>query len=298
MSLWRLLGLSSTVLVQGAHGNIGRAIVSVLLKERGLDLKAGVPELGNVAADQVIELGASVVEFKYQDINQMVAALRGIRQLVIIPPNRAERVQHIKNIVAAASDSGIRHIVMVSIIGVDTSVSSFAREYTEMEEVVMDSGIPYTFLRCGLFAENYLWWSKFIMKRKLPLPTGDGKFAPLALADLGKAVAAVLQGKQHKNKFYDLTGPSALSGKEQAQTFTAVLRRKVEFVELSWDRFAAGLHKIGLHDWQIKGFLEIYRLISEGKFEHVSRDVQRLTDTEATSLSTWVNRNRYFFCPC
>jgi len=293
MSIWKLLVSKPTVLVQGADGKVGFEITSELIDHSNMTVKAGVKDPDDVKADKLIELGINVVPFQHFSPIALRAGLVGISKLVIIPPNRLDRVQAVQNIVDAAVHSNVKHIILISALGAKNAANLFADQFRQIEKIIEKSGISWTFLRCGLFMDNYLKSRSYITRGKLPLPTGQGKFAPIALSDVGEIVARIVKSRDHHYRIYELTGSIAMSGTEQASVFSSVLKRNITFIPVSIAKFKNELIKAGFQEWQINGFVEIYQLISEGKFDTTSTDAQFILGTPPRSLAQWIAENKY-----
>lgn len=69
------------------------------------------------------------------------------------------------NIVAAAKEAGIKHIIRMSGAGADVSAKYLiAKEHGMIDQEIMDSGITYTFLRNNFFMQNYINWARDMVK--------------------------------------------------------------------------------------------------------------------------------------
>jgi uncharacterized protein YbjT (DUF2867 family) len=61
------------------------------------------------------------------------------------------------NGVTAAKQAGVPHIVVLSVSTANRTTTVFGAQFYEIEEMVKESGIPYTIMRLPLFTDN-LWY--------------------------------------------------------------------------------------------------------------------------------------------
>merc|ERR1712100_792141 len=116
------------------------------------------------------------------------------------------------------------------------------------------SGIPYTFLRSGMFVDNFYGWAAGIQGGAFyNVPSPDKKFAPALVADLGEAMAKVaLNADKHKNKAYPITGPQSLSGQQIADIFAKETGQQVKYVQVPEAASIEALKSSGFPEWQAK----------------------------------------------
>lgn len=133
-------------------------------------------------------------------------ALKDCDVLVLLPPAESNKLTHSKTLLTAAKEDNVKSIVMLSSVGVDSDKPCLT-EFKELEQNVIDSGIPYCILRSGFYAQNLLLYADQLARGQLPLPVGDEKLSCIDLADVGVAFAKILQEvDKHKGKIYTLTG--------------------------------------------------------------------------------------------
>src|SRR5207249_4538557 len=113
---------------------------------------------------------------------------------------------------------GLAHVVLLSAAGADpASADAITRAHGEAEQAVLDSGIPWTFLRPGGFAANRLLWAGSIREAGVvrdPFP--DSHAALIHEADIAAVAARALTTSGHAGAAYTLTGPESLTVRQQA----------------------------------------------------------------------------------
>jgi len=134
--------------------------------------------------------------------------LTGVSTLVLVSAGYAEDDQVIARHAAlldAAARDGVTHVVYTSLTGAGDHLG-FALAHRATEELVRGSGLGWTILRNGLYAELFgglLSWGP----DGLESPFGDGALSAVARADLA-AVAALVAAhpSAHAGATYELVG--------------------------------------------------------------------------------------------
>jgi uncharacterized protein YbjT (DUF2867 family) len=218
----------TTYLVAGATGQLGRPTLEEL-RRRGLDAcglsRSAGP--GRVAADLVTGTG-------------LREALEGIDVVVHAATTGGRRDLRVaRNLTDAAGVAGVRHLVLISIVGVDRIPLGFYRDRLGIEEIVQESGIPHTIQRATQF--HSFVDRMFAAQRRLPVQLVPSiRFQPIAVEDLAVRLADLATG-QALGRADDVGGPEVRSAQDLAQAWrraTGVRRRAVP-VRLPGRLFAA-----------------------------------------------------------
>ncbi|NUO57625.1 MAG: NAD(P)H-binding protein [Hamadaea sp.] len=186
--------MTDTILVTGASGNLGRATLAAL-HARGVAATGGSRTPG---------AGMRRVDFA----DRSTLELTGVATLVLVSAGYAEDdevVERHANVVAAAARDGVRHLVYTSLTSAGDHLG-FALAHRATERLVRASGVPWTILRNGLYAELFgalLMW----VGDGVESAYGDGALAAVTRADLAEAAAIVAADPaRHAGRTYDLVG--------------------------------------------------------------------------------------------
>jgi len=269
------------VLVTGATGNTGRAVVADLAR-RGVPVRAMVragADRGRLPADVAV----AVADF--DDPVSVAAALRGAERAYLVTPSseRAEAQQ--RRFADLAVQAGVGHLVVLSQLGSDEqSPVRFLRYHAAMERHIRDLGIGYTFLRPNLFFQGLLAFARTIAADgRFYAPIGDARVSAVDVRDIAAVAAAVLTEAGHDGATYTLTGPAPITHADIAAALTSALGRDITFVDVPPGAFAQSLQGI-LPDWQIQGLLEDYAHYRRGAAASVSPAVAEITGRPATDV--------------
>ena len=223
------------VLVTGATGRIGRAVVAELLG-------AGVPvrALTRTPATAALPATAEVVAGDFTEPDSLDLALRGVRSVFLLwtaPPATAAAVverlaSHPRRVVLLSSPHQTPHPFF-------QRPNPMARLHAEIERLIAAAGLESTFIRPGMFASNaQFWWGPAIgAGDAVRWPYGAAETAPIDGRDVAAVAARTLYEDGHTGGDYVLTGPESLSQAEQVSAIGAVLGRRIRFEELSPEQF-------------------------------------------------------------
>ncbi|MFF4417755.1 NAD(P)H-binding protein [Streptosporangium sp. NPDC001559] len=209
-----------TILVTGATGEVGRCVVTELLRS-GHAVRA----LTRSSATAGLPGGVEVFEGDLERPESLREALTGVERLYLFPVPQA-----ISEVLALAAESGVRRIVNLS--GALADDPMFADGYQVVERAVEASGLEWTHIRPGEFARNWLDWAPSIRaERVVRRPYGGAVTQPIHEADVAAVATAVLLGEGHAGRTYTFTGPRSLTVAEQTEAIGRALGERVRFEE-------------------------------------------------------------------
>ncbi|MEU3572865.1 NAD(P)H-binding protein [Kitasatospora sp. NPDC036755] len=213
------------ILVTGATGNIGRA----LLDELRACGAGPVRGLTRSAAGARFPDGVEAREGDLADPAALEPALAGARSLFLV-----SRIGPDAEVLDAARRAGVEHVVMVSSITVRTHPHlGPARENAAVERLLQDSGMAWTILRPTQFASNTLWWAASIREGgTVRVPYADTGLPTIDPADIAAVARVALTEPGHRGRAYDLTGPERITPRQQVAALAAALGREVPFAEI------------------------------------------------------------------
>src|SRR5215475_12267717 len=142
------------ILVTGATGTNGRWVVRLLLRS-GAAVRAMVQSTAK--ATDLAQAGAQVVAADFDNPETLRAALDGVERCLLLSAVDQRLVEREGRFVEAAKKVGVRHLVKFSAIGAHPAASFlFGRQHGQAEQLVMASGLPFTFLQPNFFMQKHL----------------------------------------------------------------------------------------------------------------------------------------------
>lgn len=214
------------ILVTGATGNIGRA----LLKELHAHGAGPLRGLTRDASRAVLPDGAEAVRGDFADPASLKPALDGVRSMFLV-----SRLGPDADILEAARRAGVDHVVLVSSITVLTHPGlGPAGENLAVERLLRASGMAWTVLRPTQFASNALMWAGTVRGHgTVHAPYADTPLPTIHPADIASVARVALTEPGHRGRTYALTGPEPVTARQQAEAIAAALGREVPFAGIS-----------------------------------------------------------------
>ncbi|MEU9713957.1 NAD(P)H-binding protein [Streptomyces sp. NPDC047976] len=214
------------ILVTGATGNMG----SALLKELHAHGAGPLRGLTRDAARAVFPDGVEAVEGDFAEPATLEPALKGVRSLFLV-----SRLGPDADIIEAARQAGVEHVVLVSSITVQTHPHlGPAGENLAVEELLKASGMAWTILRPTQFASNTLMWAASVRGQEtVRAPYAETALPTIHPADIAAVARVALTEPGHRGHTYALTGPEPVSARQQVEAIGAALGREVSFAEIT-----------------------------------------------------------------
>ncbi|MGO1243554.1 MAG: SDR family oxidoreductase [Sphingobacterium sp.] len=225
--------------ITGATGQLGRLVVEKLQQRVASDKIVALVR----SPQKAKTLGLQTREFDYNKPSLLAASLKGIDSLLLISANQVglRKAQH-ENVINAAKQANIKWIVYTSLLHADTAHMSLATEHIQTEQMLADSGIPYTILRNGWYTENYsASVPSSIQAGSFYGCADEGKISSATREDYAEAAAAVLTTEGHLGKVYELSGDDHYTLSDLAAEVSKQIGKEIPYTNLSEEGFAAAL---------------------------------------------------------
>jgi NAD(P)H dehydrogenase (quinone) len=272
------------IVVTGATGNVGRLVAEELARK---DAQMRLLVRDRVRAPDVP--GAEVVEADYGDPGSLAAALRpGDRVFMVSIHDGPERRPPLhRSFITAAVRAEVAHVVYLSFVNAGPdAVFLHARSHGETEAMLRDSGIAWTAIRNGMYADDALGW--FDPDGVAREPGGDGSMSFSYGPELAGAIAAVLAEPGHEGRVYDITTPESVTLAELAAIATAATGRPHRYepaTDAGWEE-----RWRGREPWRVEAGLTSYAALRSGEFDVVTDDYRALTGLDPLPLAEIVRR--------
>jgi NAD(P)H dehydrogenase (quinone) len=286
----------SNILVTGASGHLGAAVTESLLKKtNAANISILVRNAGKAAG--FAAKGVKVLVGDYDNYASLVAAFKGIDKLYMVSGNDiANRNQQQDNVVNAAKEAGVKHIVYTSYQRKNETDSSpiafIAKGHLNTETQLKASGLIYTILQHGIYADMIpIFAGEHLLDNKtIYLPAGEGKTAYAVRTDQAEAGANVLLDEtgKYNNKSIELGGSEAVSWTEIAAIISKATGRPIVYVSPTNEEFTATLTKAGVPAEYIGLFSSFSNAAKEGEFENVTNNLETLLDREPVTIAAYL----------
>ncbi|MGH3456464.1 MAG: NAD(P)H-binding protein [Nocardioidaceae bacterium] len=277
------------IAVTGATGRLGSQIIGLLAAHRAHDVVAVCRRKPDDPSP-----GTTVAVADYADPDALCEALRDVDTLVFVSSDgEAQRLlHHHHNVVRAAADAGVGHVVALSSLDADlASPFCYAVTNRQTELMLAASGCAVSFARASLYTEFFgHWLTAARASGEIRVPAGTGRVSLVSRADVGRAMAALAtsgpSGGQH-----ELTGPDSLDLEAMAAIVTETFGVPIRYVDLSPAEHLAEMADEGEDAWWIYAYSSMFASVREQRWARTTDEVARLTGRAPTSLGdtlrTW-----------
>ena len=284
-----------TIAITGASGQLGRLTAEALLENVAPSEVVLVTRSPDAIAD-LAERGAVVRAGDFEDPASLAPAFEGVERLLLISASffRVRVPQH-RAAIDAAVAAGVRLVAYTGIGNPSHSNPGVAaQDHRETEEALLASGLDWTYLRNGIYAESLLNGAAAVVASgQLLTNAGQGRTAYVARADCAAAAAAVLTGEGHERKAYDITSADALSPADVAALFSELSGRPVEPAYVDDDAWVATMvEHAGMPEPLARDIATFGIAARHGYLGAVSTTVQELTGRAPVSVRAVVEARR------
>jgi uncharacterized protein YbjT (DUF2867 family) len=265
--------MAEKILVTGATGKVGSELVRQLTA-RGVEVKAGTrrPErAGDLFA------GVEVVELDYDVTGTWDNAVQWADRVFLVPPPFDPHCDdRIVPFLDWAVQSGSRHVVLLSAMGIETRERLALRR---IEQRLERTGVNWTLLRPNIYMQNFTlgFVARGIREQgTFQLPLGEAPVSFVDGRDVAAAAVEVLTGESHFGRAYTLTGPEALDHHAVADIISEVTGRRIRYEPIAEEAMQARLEEAGWPHNQADTFAGLMAAIREGRRSDVTQDIPHL----------------------
>lgn len=276
------------ILITGAGGKTGRALVKTLSKAESVcalvHRQEQIPVLKSLGAEKII-LG------DMRDYDAIRFVMQGVRAVYHICPNMSPDEMAIGNLVIGeARKAGVEHFVYHSVLHPQTEKMNHHWQKMRVEEMIIESGLPFTILQPAPYMQNLLaGWKSIVEDGVLRVPYSvKSKFSFVDLENLAEAAKIVLTEPNHKNAIYELAGTLPMSHVEVAETFGRVLNRDVRA-----EREENGdwrLHARGMSEYAIEILVRMFEYYDQWGLVANPNVLSWLLNREPASFEAFIER--------
>ncbi len=259
-----------TTLVLGATGKTGRRVAE-RLKARNLPVR-----LGSRSGEPPFDWDAPAT---------WPAALRGVQAVYVsyYPDLAASGASDtIRTFTELAVASGVQHLVLLSGRG--------EPEAQRCEEIVRNSRVDWTLLRCSWFCQNFSenYLLEPILAGEVALPAGNVGESFVDADDIADVAVAAFTDDRHVGQLYELTGPRLWTFAEAIAEIARVTRRDIRYVQVPIEEYTAALEGAQLPPELAALITYLFSEVLDGRNASVADGVSRALGRAPRDLADYV----------
>ncbi|GAA5191984.1 SDR family oxidoreductase [Rugosimonospora acidiphila] len=279
-----------SIVITGATGQLGRMIIADLLD-------AGVSADGITAVarskERAADLAARGLRLHIADYDRP-EMFEGLlrpedRVLLISGTDVGSRMPQHRAVIDAARAAGVAQLAYTGVFGGPKADFLLAGEHRETEQLILNSGLSYTFLRNNWYSDASMFTGDLagILERgaisNSVVP--GARLATAPRTDYAAAAAVVLNHHGHLNKAYELGGDAEWTFEEFAEEVSRQSGRKVVHESLSPEAHKALMTSAGVPGALADILVDVDAAISRGALAGGPGDLSRLIGRSTTPIA-------------
>jgi NAD(P)H dehydrogenase (quinone) len=291
--------MSSTLLVTGAAGHLGRRVIAHLLESQQVSPGRIVAATRN--PDKLADLAAQGIDVRrldFDDPSTLASAFAGVDRMLLISTDALDRpgrrLEQHQAAVEGARKAGMKHVVYTSMPNPESSLVLFAPDHLGTEQALDASGLGWTILRNNWYMENLLHMvlPSALATGQWHTSAGEGRVGYVAREDCARVAAAVLASEENGSPRYDVTGPEAFSPEQVAAAVRAATGRPLAVVPVSDGQLEQGLAAAGVPAFLTPLLVSFDANIREGQLDVVSGTVEKITGKAPQTFKAFLEENK------
>jgi uncharacterized protein YbjT (DUF2867 family) len=282
------------ILVTGAAGKTGRAVISALARKRQ-------PVRALVRREEQVRLlkslgAAEVLVGDMRSADILDRAVESAESVYHICPNVSpDELQIGRLTIAAAVSAGVGHFVFHSVL--HPQVESMPHHWMKMrvEEVLLGSGLRFSILQPAPYMQNLEGQVGEVLERGIyAVPYSvNAPFSLVDIEDVGEAAATVLAKPAHVGGTYELAGPDVLTPNKMAEVLSRGLNRSVQAVQTSLESWKRRAKTAELGGYQFEALEKMFAYYDRNGLWGNPLTLRTLLGRQPTSFSEYVERTAW-----
>ncbi|MBB5955063.1 uncharacterized protein YbjT (DUF2867 family) [Saccharothrix tamanrassetensis] len=269
-----------TILVTGATGNVGRHVVDLLVKE-------GVRPRALTRNPDKAGLPADVETVKGDLTKPDELPLDGVTAAFLLPVLEGDRAADLaRAFLERARD--LRRVVFLSTDAVAVQRPGSNEPHQSVEKVIEAAGVEWTHVRPGEFMSNKMIWAETIRRENVVRAAyPDAIGTPIHEVDIAEVAVRALLDDGHAGRAYRLSGPEALTTRQQVAAIGEGLGREIRYEALTYGQARATLIRdVGL-PWDIAEYMMGYYAQFNEEPADLLPTVEQVIGRRGRTLARW-----------
>jgi uncharacterized protein YbjT (DUF2867 family) len=258
--------MKTRILVTGATGQVGAAVIPYLAADPTVEVLAGVRTPAKAK-----HLSVPVAHLDLDKPETMAKALEGVERALLITGYTVDMLRQSKDFLNAARRAGVKHIVHLGACGNDDTRISHYGWHQFIERYIEWCDFSFTHLRPEIFMQNMLGYGgeSYVRQGVIRHYIGKARLSWVDTADVSEvAAASLLHPEKHGGQIYRM-GYEAATYDEIAEIFARVIGQPFSYEARSPDEFHRNVLAAGAEPAYMKCVFDSYSDFTAGRGERV-----------------------------
>src|SRR5215469_792968 len=281
------------ILVTGASGNVGGAVLASVLKS---GLPAAAMYLSESDA-RTAPVNARVVIADFKDKQSLRRAFENVDALFLVCSPIPELVELEGNAIEVAKELGIKHVVKNSSTGAGRWDKSFPKWHTEVERLLQTSGVGHSIVRPNSFMQNITAFFAGTIQTQDAFynSMGTSRVSLVDVRDIADVVSSLLASGKPENRIYELHGPDALTYDEVAERVSKICGRTIRYIDMPMSDQKKALVGSGMPDWQAQALIDLQDYYRHGYGGECNDEIRLVTGHIPRTFDRFLEENAAAF---
>ena len=287
----------SRILITGATGNIGSAVIRYLMESGTThEIVAAVRDIDKAKSLFPEYERLDYVHFDFENLDTFKKATQNIDRIFLLrPPHISNIGKYFRPLILILKEQQIKDIVFLSVQGVEKSK---VIPHNKIESLIKEFNFDYIFLRPSYFMQNLTTTllGDIQSKRQIILPSGSAKFNWIDIENIGEICSILLNRfYEFKNQAIELTGYENENFFKVVDLINSTITRPIHFENVN----PLSFYRIKKKDGMIPGLIIVMILLHFlprfQKEPKISDFYEKLTGKKPTKLIDFIVREREKF---
>lgn len=281
----------SRILVTGASGNVGSAVLPLLL-DAGHDVLAAVREPAIARLDP----RATAVRFEFAAPQTFAGALAGVDRVFLMRPPHISDPSAFEPFIAAMEVAGVTRVVFLSLMGVERNP---VVPHHGIEKRLRAARLRSVFLRPGFYMQNLstTHLDDIRDRGEICVPAGNGATSFIDVRDIADAASVLLDDAEPPRDAYTITGCEALTYSQAAAEISRATNRRIVYTRPSGREFARRMREAGQPEEFVTVMRGIYLVAKLRMAGGVTREFQELVGRPPRTFREFADDHAEVFAP-
>lgn len=241
--------------------------------------------------EEIAKLGAELRIGDYHDKPSIDNALQGIEILLLISSSSLEnRIEQHRNVINAAKQEGVKHIIYTSMLQADKELSPLTADHHATEKIIKNSGLTYSINRQTFYTEFFpMFLGQALETGIWAFPSNGEKVNFAYRTDMAEALANIITGPdKHTNQVYEITSSISRTLDEYATVLSEASGKEIIYKDISVQEYVDGLESAGLPDDIITVSKLSAITVADGALNLTTGDLEKLLGREPKSTLKFI----------